>query len=249
MRTRDDFERFDDLCIEYGRRVGILVTDCPALRLLYDKLTSEPQDIIRTLLPLAFDIKLASIHTFYDISTVAGIENRHLVPPEARARFRPLKDVDSFVIAFRRYRAAFGLTTRIRSIWDKIFIYIGIEAEGLDFLRQIQNAKSKRKFFLRRFGAGTGVLRSEDVEKIRDNLDRLESTFRTPELHGFGSIRTWAFATQEEWPVNEVTSLMGHWNVMNQYKSLIFRNVSTRRDSFGSRTEQAAEGDAVNRAP
>jgi hypothetical protein len=98
LRTRDDFECFDDLCIEYGRRVRILVTDCPALRLLYDKLVGAPEETIRKLLPLA-----------YDISTIAGIENRYLVPAEARAKFKPLDDIDSFTVAFKRYRAAFGL--------------------------------------------------------------------------------------------------------------------------------------------
>jgi hypothetical protein len=116
-------------------------------------------------------------------------------------------------------------------------------------MRQISNAKSKRKFFFRRFATGTGLLSSEDIEKIRHNLDQLESTFRTPELHGFGSIRTWAFAVQVEWPVNDVSNLMGHWNVMNHYQSMIFSDVSTQRDSFGIRTEQGSQGDAGNHTP
>ncbi len=185
MQTRDDCECFDGLCIEYGRRVGILIIDCPALRLLYDKYKNEPEDIVKKLLPLAYDIKLASIHTFYDISTLLGIENRHLVPSEARAKFRPPKDIDSFLIAIKRHRSAFGLTARIRSIWDKLFMYIGIEAEGLSFLRQIQNQKSKRKFFFRHFADGTRGLSPKDIETIYDHLGRLEFSFRTPESPRF----------------------------------------------------------------
>jgi DNA phosphorothioation-dependent restriction protein DptG len=182
-------------------------------------------------MPLTYDIKLATMQTFYDLQMVLGIQNK-LVAADIRERFSPLSDGESFATAFRQYRSAFGLIARVRSIWDKLFMYVGISVHGIDFLHETRNAKSKRRHFFRRFAAGIGSLSKEDVEKIRSSLDELENAFRTPELHGFGSLRQWAFSRRGDWDQHEIFAITGHWQTMHHYQSVIFGDVSTNQNSF-----------------
>ena len=120
--NRAELEAFDNHCIQYGRRFRLLTQDCPALRLLHDRLTEAGIDGIEQSrrIALALEIKLAFLHTHYNLAELAGIENNYLVPDDCRATYRPLEDVQSFGVALRRARAAFALITRIRSLWDKI---------------------------------------------------------------------------------------------------------------------------------
>ncbi len=111
----DQLARFDELFLDYGVRMRILVEDCPALRLLFRNMSQlglDPQQLERRL-ALAFEIKLVLLHVYYELAEVAGLENRHMVNEEDRRRYRPLESIESFGAAIRRARAAFALATRI----------------------------------------------------------------------------------------------------------------------------------------
>lgn len=142
--NRAMLEQFDASCIQYGKSVRILTVDCPALRLLYDALTAKSfseQEVSRVI-ALAMEIKLSLLHTHYDLTTLAGIENENIVPELKKVAYMPLKDHVSFALALRRSRTAFALVTRIRSLWDKLFIYVVMTNESHDILHDLDNAKS-----------------------------------------------------------------------------------------------------------
>jgi len=232
--NRTQLEVFDDHCIQYGRRYRMLTQDCPALRLLHDRLTEAGiggSELSRRI-ALALEIKLGFVHTHYNLAELAGIENQHLVPDDRRAKYRPLDDIDSLGVALRRARAAFALITRIRSLWDKAFLYVALTQEGDATVRQLQNQRSKRKFFFSHFAAGFGAVTSDVLSRAKDELDRLEQDFRTPELHGFGNIRQWVFDTPADWDTQHSGAIIGHWNVLSNFLHLLFQDCSSSRSSF-----------------
>jgi len=232
--NRTQLEAFDDHCIQYGRRFRMLTQDCPALRILYDRLTEagiSGAELSRRI-ALALEIKLGFLHTHYDLAELAGIENQYLVPDNRRAKYRPLDDIDSFGIALRRSRAAFALITRIRSLWDKAFLYVALTQEGNAIVRQLQNQRSKRKFFFTHFAGGFGAVTSDVLSRAKDELDRLEQDFRTPELHGFGNIRQWVFDTPADWDTQHSGAIIGNWGVLSNFLHLLFRDCSSPRSSF-----------------
>ncbi len=189
--NRSQLELIDNQCLQYGKWHNMLVPDCPALRLLYDHLASSGitgPDLSRRI-ALALEIKLGFVHTHYDLANLAGLENRYLVPDDAREKYRPYEDVRSFSIALSRARSAFGLITRIRSIWDKTFLYVALIREGDTLVQQLQGQKSKRRFFFAHFAEGVGHVTPEILSSAKEALKRLEKDFRTPELHGFGNSR------------------------------------------------------------
>lgn len=155
---------------------------------------------------------------------------------EHRARYCPLDDVDSFTVALRRSRAAFGLITRIRSLWDKGFLYVALTYEGEATVRQLQSKRSKRKFFFRHFAAGFGTVTADLLTRASEALDRLEHDFRTPELHDFGNIRGWVFDTPADWDTQHSGAIMGHWNVLSAFLHQVFADCSTSRSSFDHET-------------
>lgn len=237
--NREHLEAFDDHCISYGRLVGILTMDFPALRLLYDKLSEagiEGLPLSRRI-ALAFEIKIGLMHTCYDLHVLAGIENEHLVPVEKRIKYRPLDDTTSFAVALRRARAAFALVTRIRSLWDKSFLYVALTEEGDETVRRLQNQRSKRKFFFSHFAKGFGAVTPDMLYEVNDDLERLEQEFRTPELHGFGNIRTWVFDSPEDWDTRHSGAIMGHWNTLSTFLQRLFHDCSTHRTSLDSETD------------
>jgi hypothetical protein len=148
------------------------------------------------------------------------------------APIRPLDDVVSFSIALKRSRAAFGLITRIRSLWDKSFLYVALTYEGDATVRQFQNQRSKRKFFFRHFAPGFGAVTAETLTLASDALDSLERDFRTPELHGFGKIRKWVFNTPADWDTQHLSAILEHWSVLNRFLFEGFADSSTSRSSI-----------------
>ena len=179
---RAQLEVFDDLCIQFGRRADLPVHDCPALRLLHDELSAKgvvcPE--LSRRIAVAFEIKLGFLHTEYYGGELMGLENTYLVPDERRACYRPLDNLDSFAVALRRSRAAFGLVTRIRSLWDKGFLYVALTYGGDAIVTQLQSQRSKRKFFFSHFAAGFGAVTSETLTRANDALQRLERDFSNP---------------------------------------------------------------------
>jgi hypothetical protein len=231
---RAQLEAFDDLCINYGRRAGILTQDCPALRLLHDQLGRHGivNGELSRRISLALEIKLGFLHTHYDLSELAGLDNKYLVHEETRRNYLPLVDIASFSVALRRSRAAFTLVTRIRSLWDKAFLYVALTTEGDATVRQLQQQKSKRKFFFNHFAKGFDGVTPETLERAKNDLSRLEQDFRTPELHGFGNLRSWVFDTPADWDTTHVAAILGHWSVLSDFLHRIFAEYSTSRTSF-----------------
>ncbi|MCS6328572.1 MAG: hypothetical protein H8K06_16020 [Nitrospira sp.] len=231
---RTQLEAFDAQCIQYGKYHHLLVQDCPALRLLYDfGKTSGVSDVeLSRRIALALEIKLGFIHTHYDLSGLAGMENKYLVPDIARMNYRPYENLQSFSIALRRSRSAFSLIARIRSVWDKTFLWVAMVTEGADLVRRLQGQRSKRRFFFTHFAAGFDDVTPEMVALASDALTKFEQDFRTPELHGFGNIRGWAFDSPSDWLSQHSSDLMGHWAVLSEFLFAVFAKSSTQWSSF-----------------
>jgi hypothetical protein len=233
LGSRDKLVEFDKVCLAFGRKSGVLACDSPALRCLYDKLSKggvSDADMWRRI-ALAYEIKLGVLQSTYDLTTLAGLENKHWVPKAScRELLDPFSNVDMFGIFLKRARAAFGLISRIRALWDKWFLYMG-ETYDLKMLA-VDRKHSPRRAFFKHFNDGVGPFTSEDIDQYKKAIDELERRYRTPEMHGHGSIRLWAFNPISTWPIEESSSLLGHWNMLNGVIHKSFLDVSTALTSF-----------------
>jgi len=238
LDSRDKLVEFDRVCLAYGRKSGVLAADCPALRCLYDKLfagNGSGADMWRRI-ALAYEIKLGVLQSTYDLTTLAGLENKHWVPKASGgAPLGPFQNADVFGVVLGRARAAFGLITRIRALWDKWFLYMGEEYDPKVFA--VDRKHSPRRAFFRHFNNGVGPFTSEDVNTYKEAIDEFEQRYRTPEMHGHGSIRLWAFDPISAWPIEESSKLLGHWNILNGVVHKSFSHVSTALTSFDEHQE------------
>lgn len=230
----DLLAKIDERAIHFGVGRTMPISDSPALRLLLIKLLSEgcPEETVRRLMYVAFEIKIAHINTYYHVLELAGFENAHLVDAETRASYKPFEDDRSFSLALSRSRAAFGMILRVRALWDKLFIYCTLRFDSDDALRMLQSRRSKRKFFFSRYSAGIGPVSSDELVRARESVGSLERSFRSPEAHGFGVIHPWAFRTPERWPEGHTGPILGHWNDMSHFLHLVFKEADGMRDSF-----------------
>lgn len=235
LDTLSKLVAFDRNCLAAGRAANVLVQDTPALRLLYAQLEDEgvPERQFWRRVALAYEIKLGLLQSTYDLQTVAGIENEHWVArSKKRDHSNPLEDPGALNIAIKRARAAFGLVARTRALWDKLFLFVGESYSPAAFEAVIRSKKSRKRAFVDTFSGGVGPISSDEVSGYASSVERLDSGFRTPELHGHGSIRLWAFEPIGQWPVEGSSKLRGHWNAMNRAVNTVFRDVSTGTTSI-----------------
>lgn len=238
LNSRDKLVAFDKVCLAYGRKSGVLVTDCPALRCLYDELSAENGSTADMWgrIALAYEIKLGVLQSTYDLTMLAGLENRHWVPKASGGlRLGPFDNADVFGIVLKRAHAAFGLITRIRALWDKWFLYMGEEYDSK--VLAANRKHSPRRAFFKHFKNGVGSFTSEDLNTYKKAIDKFEHGYRTPEMHGYGSIRLWAFDPISAWPIEESSKLLEHWNILHGVVHKSFSQVSTPLTSFDEQPE------------
>lgn len=80
---------------------------------------------------------------------------------------------------------------RYRAIWDKIMgIIILFDSESK--YEQYQHSKSKKKSF-KNLTNDINFLSKDFAENVTNYLEKFDNTFRTNEMHNFGSLRKWSF--------------------------------------------------------
>jgi hypothetical protein len=225
--------RFDSVALQWGKRTSVMVEDVPALRLLHQALLADREpEARRRLVALAFDIKIAYLNTSYHMYELAGSENRYLVHDEARTRFRPLEDVQSFGVALLRSRAAFGLVSRIRALWDKLFLYVTLRFDGDAGVRRLQARRSRRKHFFSEYGRGIGEISVNTMSVALADINVLEKDYRSPELHGFGVVPPWVFESPPTWPYGHTSPILRHWDVMRTFLQSAFAEADGKQCSL-----------------
>jgi hypothetical protein len=235
LDTREKLAAFDRTCMMAGRSASVLVQDLPALRLLYDRLTKEglPPRKLWWQIALAYDIKIGFILSVYELQTIAGLENQYWVPRREPDKWiDPLSDPKALNICLSRSRAAFALIARVRAIWDKLFLLIGYQYDPERFLRIERSRRSRRTVFFNAFLGGIGPFTAGHLSRYKESIESLELGYRTPELHGHGAIRLWAFEPVGPWPVEASSALIGHWSILNEAIALVFAADSTSATSY-----------------
>ena len=238
LSTRESLCEFDQLCLDYGTAYNFMVTDLPALRLLFDALNHMKlaERIKWHLIALAYDLKINLVHSYFDIAEIAGLENEYWVGviknDNPKGYLTPIR---RFGVAMMRARAAFDLIMRTRAIWDKLFRYIGqLYAPELysAALRKHKDSPRKALFSISERN-GLGPLSSDDITQIKKDIQHLEEIHRTPEAHGYGSIRLWAYEPFANWPIKESGEIIGHWNLLHSTIAKVFAEASTSNSSLG----------------
>ena len=230
LDTQEKLAAFDRTCMIASRSASVVVQDLPALRLLYNRLTREklqPRELWGQI-ALAYDIKIGFIQSVYELQTIAGLENRDWVPRQEPDKWiNPLTDPKALNISLARARAAFALVARIRAIWDKFFLFIAYRYDPKCFRRIERSRRSRRTAFFNAFSKGIGPFTADHLHRYKESIESLESSYRTPELHGYGAIRLWAFEPVGSWPVKASSELIGHWSTLNEAIGLLFASEST----------------------
>lgn len=224
--------RVDDIALHWGARTKVMIEDVPTLRLLHNALASETVARRTRILALAFEIKVLAANASYEINGLAGTENYHWVKPEDRAKYRPLDDVQSFHVALVLARSAFGMITRVRALWDKLFLYVTLRFDGDAALQRLQNHRSKRKRFFSEYGQGIAGISAEQMSAALADINTLERRYRSPELHGFSVVPPWVFGTPTSWPDGHSSPIIGHWDAMRTFLHLAFAEADGKRTSF-----------------
>ncbi len=101
--------------------------------------------------------------------------------------------------------------TRYRALWDKLMgiLLLMYQADRYDEFRR---ARSRKKAF-QKICNGITQIPNDFVEDILKHISEFDQEFRTPEVHGTGSLRKWTFTM---FSLHETPSikLIGYWNLL-----------------------------------
>jgi hypothetical protein len=91
-----------------------------------------------------------------------------------------------------------------------------------NFYKKYDNSNSKKREF-RKIAINSGTISCEFANDIHELLEKFDNYFRTPEIHGTGTIRKWSFI--EPMVDNPSFQLMGYWNrlldVMTKFNEIL----------------------------
>jgi hypothetical protein len=163
------------------------------------------------------DIQINFLYLHVDSVTSGGysnVINREYAIRTNSGSELPLNEAIATLIKIHHADTAFCL--RYRAIWDKIM--------GLCFLlycpekyEQYNKAKSKIKFFTNNLSNNSDVKNLINnyaiVGSLQDFLREFEEGIRTPEIHGTGVLRKYAFNID---PEKRINFGMSYWNPLNE---------------------------------
>jgi hypothetical protein len=175
--------------------------------------SSPPTNGNRRLFYALLDLKINVVLLSHDQWDIGCAWNQSFKTAEERAQ-SALENEAAFEAKMTFHAPLNSFVLRYRAVWDKIFscMVLMIAPDKYDKFRNTK--KGRRKAFLQTVGDHSSISRPA-LERLISDLECFESTFRTPEIHDTGSIRTWSF-TIADFPGSPHELLIGYWNNLVQ---------------------------------
>jgi hypothetical protein len=206
LRTRLEVQRFEELLHSYERAHFQAALQHVSLVGTFDALQDHTDGgrIFTAFLDIRINFSLLHAETH----GIAAIWNARFSKGKLEGG-SVLDSPEKFFGKMDIHRFSSGFVLRYRALWDKIMgLLIWVYApERYDTYRR---AKSRRKSFLS-LSRTIPQIGADTASAICQNLEQFDNTFRTPEMHGTGSLRKWSFL-MESIDRNPMADLMGFWN-------------------------------------
>ncbi len=111
------------------------------------------------------------------------------------------------------YRYNSSYVFRYRALWDKIMgllILVFVPNEYASFFGSKKKLKAFKKIAIK-----IPEIDESFITQVSKSLDEFSEKFRTPEVHGTGSLRKWAFLVEDS-PTNPEIELLYYSNFLNE---------------------------------
>lgn len=139
-----------------------------------------------------FDIYINNVLLYRDMLDGLGLWNGHFSNGR-NSHVATLESTEMFIVKMDIHRHVSSFVFRYRAMWDKLMgawllLYLPEEYPAFS------GARSKRRSFLK------SVMKivsfpPDTIKAIRETLEAFDGEFRTPEVHGTGSLRKLSFAS------------------------------------------------------
>lgn len=207
IRTEEDVKKLENLLASYTKNhIGSTLPQIDLLK-AFKKLHSYDNHgsrIFSALVDLKMNFTLLLIDNF--LSGALWNEQYSIKIPDAK---NILDYPDLFNKRFEIHRHNANYIPRYRAIWDKVMgILLLIESE--EKYNKYNSSKSRKKSFLN-LTKDTPFFEKGFVENILKHIQEFDDTFRTSEIHRFGSLRKYSFL-QNPLDKKEFIFLRSSWN-------------------------------------
>lgn len=101
------------------------------------------------------------------------------------------KNQQAFIVRLSLHKIIISFIPKYRALWDKIFGLYFLIYQPIDFEKYVKS-KSKKKYFNNNFKHKEKISK-KIIEYIENGLQDFDDRYRTPEIHGQGSIKKWSF--------------------------------------------------------
>ena len=174
----------------------------------FSKLNKEIGDKI---FASVFDINLNFLFLDIDFLTYSS-KYEHFFGNRKIENFSILNNQFDFFASLDILNSCSNFIIRYRSIWDKLMGLIVLLKDPNNY-EIYRRAKSRKAKFVQLMNGKD--LNGIKINNIKNNLEKFDNTFRTPEVHGTGAIRKWILNPKKYIDFNDFNSpiiLAEYWN-------------------------------------
>jgi len=206
LKDKDEVETFENMLRDYttsrvqGSISHISIIDA------YNKLQKIENGgrIFAALL----DLEINYILLFCDIHNAGAVWNNKFSKGKLEGG-SVLDSNDKFFGKMDIHRFFSSYIFRYRALWDKIMGLLILIYSPKEYDNFYSSKKKKNTF--KKITEKNPKISSDFIRAIDEKLTVFDDIFRTPEIHGTGSMRKWSF-NMEPMTENPSIELIGYWN-------------------------------------
>jgi hypothetical protein len=174
----------------------------------YECLQSDPNG--SKIFASLVDIRIGLALLYCNSSVLSRLFNKTL--PTTDNNTQVFSELEAFDLRMEMHSHANAYVLRLRSLWDKFMgiLVLRLEPEKYEYFA---SAKRKKATF-RKIFANSRVVPLEFVTQAEHVMQEFDDSFRTPEIHGTGSLRKSSFTWEDPFQ-SPANFLLGYWNFIN----------------------------------
>jgi hypothetical protein len=228
LSNEEEVKKFDEALNIHGASIGGFIPKHIILREAFGWLNNFYPESASRIFTAVVDIQINFVYLCIDNGVSGGYSNVVNHEFALRSNSNEVLHLDETIDSLLKiHHADSAFCLRYRAIWDKLM--------GLCFLLYCPEkyeayigAKSKIGFFTKHLAEHPQVKKLINnyliVGSLEDFLRKFEDNFRTPEIHGTGRLRKYAFNVD---PEQRMVLSTNYWNALNEVVmkvGILFKN-------------------------
>jgi hypothetical protein len=204
LTNAEEIQAFEQALADYVKSFNTFYVDHIKLNEVFTYLKGNNYENPARIFTAIVDLQINFVYLGLDLTVSGGynnVINHDFAVRRNNGQSLPLKEAIPFLLKIHNADTSYCL--RYRAVWDKLMgiLFLVFLPEKYE---SYVSAKSKLAFFSKYLTEYPGAKEivtnvwTEHVGSLKNLLEEFENKFRTPEIHGSGTLRKYAFIVDPE---------------------------------------------------